>query len=197
VSPNAKATVNVLGALALAVNDQVSASVLEESGQSESAAAALSALEQFLDRPTIDQLRQVLGLTPSGAVRLVDRLSDAGLVVRGAGANGRSRSVALTTKGHDIALRIASAREIRLGRLVAGLTTDETDTLHSLLGRVMSNVVDSKDGGAWVCRLCDLGACGRAAGLCPTANAASVKYADRQARGLSSRSGPATTTPGE
>jgi rubrerythrin len=36
--------------------------------------------------------------------------------------------------------------------------------------------VRNKDGGAWICRLCDLEACDRAAGRCPTANAAAAKY---------------------
>ncbi|MGV2386825.1 MAG UNVERIFIED_CONTAM: MarR family transcriptional regulator, partial [Thermobifida fusca] len=76
---------NVLGALALAVTDRTSAAIAAAAGQSVSAAAALSAMHHFLDRPTLDQLRRVLGLTHSGAVRLVDRLVDAGLVTRGPG----------------------------------------------------------------------------------------------------------------
>jgi DNA-binding MarR family transcriptional regulator len=178
VNPAASATGNLLGALALVINDQASEYVFEASGQSESAAAALCALSQFLDGPTLDEIRQVLGLTPSGAVRLVDRLAEAGLVVRGAGANGRSRSVALTADGRRVASHIASARATYLDQLLVGLSSSEIRALHGQLGRLMSNVVKSKDGGAWVCRLCDLGACGRSAGLCPTANAAAVKYSE-------------------
>jgi DNA-binding MarR family transcriptional regulator len=73
---------NLLGALALVITDQTSAAIAAAAGQSGSATAALSALHHFLDRPTLDRLRQVLGPTPSGAVRLVDRLADAGLVTR-------------------------------------------------------------------------------------------------------------------
>ena len=40
---------------------------------------ALSALHHFLDAPSVDLLRQVLGLTSSGPVRLLDRLHAAGL----------------------------------------------------------------------------------------------------------------------
>ena len=65
---------NLLGALALVITDQSAQAVAAAAGQSVSAAAALSALHHFLDRPTLDQLHKVLGLTPSGAVRLVDRL---------------------------------------------------------------------------------------------------------------------------
>jgi DNA-binding MarR family transcriptional regulator len=145
-------------------------------GQSVSAAAALSALHQFLDHPTVDELRRVLGLTHSGAVRLVDRLAEAGLVARGAGGDGRTRSVALTAAGRRAAERIAAARATLLADALDGLSAAERETLHSLMGRVMATVVDRKDGGAWICRLCDLTACGRPEGLCPTANAAAVKY---------------------
>ena len=37
-------------------------------------------------------------------------------------------------------------------------------------------VVTGKDGGAWICRQCDLAACERATGRCPAANAAAAKY---------------------
>ena len=46
------------------------------------------------------------------------------------------------------------------------------------MSRIMASVVGSKEGGAWICRLCDPDACGRAAGHCPAANAAAAKYAN-------------------
>ena len=61
-------------------------------------------------------------------------------------------------------------------RTLAGLSRTERDTLHGLLGKVLANVVQAKEGGAWICRLCDLDACGRAAGHCPAANAGLAKY---------------------
>ena len=98
---------NLLGALALVITDQTAQAAAAAAGQSVSAAAALSALHHFLDRPTLDQLHKVLGLTPSGAVRLVDRLADAGLVTRGTGDDGRSRSVVLTDAGKRAARKAA------------------------------------------------------------------------------------------
>jgi DNA-binding MarR family transcriptional regulator len=169
---------NLLGALALVITDQTEQAVAAAAGQSASAAAALSALHHFLDRPTLDQLRKVLGLTPSGAVRLVDRLADAGLVTRGAGGDGRSRSVVLTDAGKRAAEQITTARATLLSSALGGLSPEERQTLHSLMGRVMATIVGSKDGGAWICRLCDLDACGRADGRCPAANAAIAKYAN-------------------
>src|SRR5262245_30910869 len=140
---------NLLGALAQVVTDQTVGSVEPVAG-STSAAAALSALRHFLDRPTVERLRQVLGLTHSGTVRLVDRLEADGLVTRGSGADGRSRSVALTAKGRRTADRVTGSRAARLDRLISDLTPAEVDQLHSLLGKVMGRVVADKGGGAWI-----------------------------------------------
>ena len=75
-------TGNVFGAVALAVVDRVSDAVASSTDQSESAAVGLSALHYLIRRPSIDTLRRVLGLTSSGAVRLVDRLAASGYVER-------------------------------------------------------------------------------------------------------------------
>jgi DNA-binding MarR family transcriptional regulator len=173
---------NLLGAVSLAVADRAAAAVAAASdgtaavAGNPTAAAALSALLHFLDRPSIDKLRRVLGLTPSGAVRLVDRLAEAGLVTRGPGGDGRSRSVALTPAGRAAATRLSEARAAALGSALAGLSPAERATLDDLIGKVMAGIVAEKDGGAWLCRLCDLTACGRDEGICPTANAAAAKY---------------------
>ncbi len=170
------AAANVLGAVALAVAGQIPVAVTPAGGRSDSAAAALSALYHVLDRPTVDQLCRVLGLTHSGGVRLVDRLAAAGLVERGPGADRRSRSVRLTAAGRRAARRVSERRLGYLTSLLAGFSPAETRALHGLLGRVMGRVVQHKHGGAWICRMCDLQACGRAAGNCPAANAAAIKY---------------------
>lgn len=167
---------NVLGALALVLSDRTAVAVADASGQSGSSASALSALAEFLEHPTLDDLRKVLGLTPSGVVRLVDRLVDAGLVTRQPGADARSRAIVLTAAGRRVAGRIAAARMAALTGVLDGLTGSELASLDELLGRVMATVVGGKEGGAWICRQCDLGACGRAAGRCPAALAARRKY---------------------
>ncbi|GIJ61435.1 hypothetical protein Vau01_089510 [Virgisporangium aurantiacum] len=167
----------MLGALAQAVTDRTTAAITAATGQSPSAAAALTALDQFLDRPTLDRLRLVLGLTPSGAVRLVDRLSQAGLVTRGPGGDGRSRSVMLTERGRAAAAEVAAARATVLRDLLGDFSAADRKTLGRLLDRLMAGVVAGKDGGGWICRQCDLAACERAAGRCPAANAAAAKYA--------------------
>ncbi len=161
-----RALANVLGALSLVVTDELGKVVTQEA-PSVTDAAALSALAQFLDGATLDRLHQVTGVTHSGAVRLVDRLERDGLVAREAGADGRSRSVRLTSPGRDAAEAVGAARTAYLAGLVDPLTADEVDALRLLLAKVMWAVVERKDGGAWTCRLCDLVACRRAEGECP------------------------------
>lgn len=166
----------VLGAAALAITDRATAAAATVATPSATAAAAVSAIRHFLERPTLDQLRRVLGLTHSGAVRLVDRLCEAGLTERRAGPDGRSREVVLTASGERLADEITAARLAALDGLTAGLTEAEQRTLVDLLGRVLANVVETKNGGAWTCRLCDTSACGRSEGLCPAANAATRRF---------------------
>jgi DNA-binding MarR family transcriptional regulator len=176
VSADRDATANVLGAVTLAVADQIPATVTPAGGRSDSAAATLSVLYHFSGHPTVDRLGQVVGLTHSGAVRLVDRLAGAGLVERAPGTDRRSRSLWLTASGRRAARRVSSRRIAYLTSLLADLSPAEISTLHELLGRVMGQVVQHKQGRAWICRMCNLQACGRAAGNCPAANAAAIKY---------------------
>lgn len=176
MSGDRAATANVLGAVALTVASQITEAVTPAAGRSESAASALSALFHFPGDPTVDRLSQILGLTHSGGVRMVDRLAKAGLVERGPGTDGRSRSVRLTARGRRAARRLSDQRIAYLSSLLADLSPDEAAVLHSLLDRVMGQVVQRKEGGAWICRMCDLRACGRATGDCPAANAAVIKY---------------------
>jgi DNA-binding MarR family transcriptional regulator len=168
-------TDNLLGALALSVVDRISA-VADVAGHSVTAATALSAMAGFLDGASIDRLRNVLGLSHSGAVRLVDRLVAEGLVERLPGADARSRSVSLTTAGRAAAEQISAEREALLHQLTGALDAQERRQLQHLLSKMLEAVVATKDGGAWICRLCDLTACGRTDGKCPTAQAAAVKY---------------------
>ena len=175
-------TANVLGALALALGDLALDAVADATGHPATAAAALSSLHQFLGQPTLDVLGRVVGLTPSGAVRLVDRLEADGLVTRGPGTDGRSRAVTLTRAGTQAATRGADARLDTLRAALDGLSSAQVRQLSALLDRVVANVVTtrlarSRTPAGWTCRLCDLAACGRADGHCPAATTAAAVIA--------------------
>jgi DNA-binding MarR family transcriptional regulator len=167
---------NLLGALSLAVADRTSDAVGDAAGQSQTAAVALSALHQFLDDPSIDLLRRVLGLTPSGTVRLVDRLEDAGYVTRRPGSDARSVSLRLTALGRRAAERVSAARAEVLQETLAVLDPDEREAFDRALARVLPGLIRGPGAVRWMCRLCDMEACGRERGECPVANAARERF---------------------
>jgi DNA-binding MarR family transcriptional regulator len=160
-------TANLLGALSLAVTDRTRDAIAQAGGHSETAATALSALYFFLDRPSIDMLRQVLGLTPSGTVRLVDRLVEAGHVERRPGDDARSVCVMLTASGRAAAERIWGARTSVLSDALGVLSGDDRETLDSLLSQVLIGMRRGPGAVRWICRLCDVHTCRRAPGGCP------------------------------
>ena len=175
---------NVTGALVLALSDRMAAAVGDAAGQparpgSETAGVALAALHHFLDAPSIDRLRQVLGLTSSGAVRLVDRLEGAGLVRRRAGVDGRTTIVSLTPSGRRAAARVASARAAVLRDALDVLSPDERALLEALTSRVVVGLMREPGATRWMCRLCDTGVCGVKTRECPVSRAAHERYGSR------------------
>jgi DNA-binding MarR family transcriptional regulator len=167
---------NVFGALSLVVADRAADATAAAAGRSDSAAAALSALLHFLDGPSVDRLRQVLGLTSSGTVRLLDRLEESGYVRRAPGADGRSTSVALTEAGRQAAARVSLARAAVLERSLAVLSDAERETFGFLAGKVLVGMMRGPGATRWICRLCDIGVCRGAEGGCPVGNAARERY---------------------
>jgi DNA-binding MarR family transcriptional regulator len=170
-------TANLLGALALVVHDRFSEAMADALGESESAAAALSSLDHFLDGPTIDLLRRVLGLTSSGTVRLVDRLEDEGYLERGAGADRRATAVQLTRSGRRAARRVAEVRGDVLERALSTLTPGDRAQLDELLSRLLVGMMRGPGAVRFMCRLCDARACGHAEGRCPVRAAAAQSSA--------------------
>lgn len=169
---------NLLGALALAVTDRMF-DATEEVGESGTTAVAISALYQFLDRPTVDLLRRILGLTSSGAVRLVDRLESAGWAERGEAADGRATAVRLTAAGRKIGKRLSAARTNTLKQALSTLSMAEIRALEHLVSLVLVGLMRGPGAVRWICRFCDMEACGWAAGHCPVHTAAVSGSTDR------------------
>lgn len=167
---------NLFGALSLVIAGRMADAVGDAAGRSESAAAALAALLNFLDAPSVDLLRQVLGLTSSGTVRLLDRLEESGYVSRGQGPDGRTTAVLLTPAGRDAARRVGSAREQVLQDALAVLSPSERLTFEQLAGKVLAGLIRGPGATRWICRLCDIGVCRGAEGGCPVGNAARARY---------------------
>ncbi len=164
-------TENLLGALSLAITDGMQAGVSSVGPQALTAAITLSTLHHFPETPTIDLLRQILGLTSSGTVRLVDRLQSAGYVRRGPGPDRRATTISLTASGRRAAVRVTEARRALLHDGLAVLSDEERRQFGDLAGRVLAGMVRPPGATQWICRLCDLEACGRPQGECPVATA--------------------------
>jgi len=170
---------NLLGALSLVVADRMTDQLEATSGQSLTTATALSALHDFLDEPSVDLLRQVLGLTHSGTVRLVDRLVAAGHVRRVPGPDGRTTAVRLTGPGRRAAAKVAAARSVVLDDAMAALAdrpAAERAAFERALGTVLVAMMRGPGATRWICRLCDTAACGRPEGRCPVAAEAGRRY---------------------
>jgi DNA-binding MarR family transcriptional regulator len=168
---------NVFGALALVVADQIADATADAAGRADSAPAALAALLHFLDRPSVDLLRQVLGLTSSGTVRLLDRLAEAGYIERQEGTDRRSTAVVLTDAGRAAAEDVCRARAHVLDRVTAALSPAERADLDNLVGKMLLGMMRGPGAVRWICRLCDTGICRGSPGGCPVGNSARELYA--------------------
>jgi DNA-binding MarR family transcriptional regulator len=169
-------TANLLGALSLVIADRMADGMAEAGGRPSSSAAALSALLHFLDRPSVDLLRQVLGLTSSGTVRLIDKMAESGYVRRGPGDDGRSTSVSLTPDGQAAAERVAAARAGVLLDALDDLSPAERETLRGLMSKMLAGLIRGPGAVRWMCRLCDTGVCRGTEDGCPVGNAVRARY---------------------
>jgi DNA-binding MarR family transcriptional regulator len=168
---------NLVGAMSVGVADAVRDSVTESTGLDEVAATTLVALLDFLPGGSIRRLSQTVGLTHSGAVRVVGRLVDAGLVRREPGADGRLRELSLTRKGRSAAHRARAARAAAVERVLGPLGPADRATLTAVVEPIVRSLTAQRleqrqagqppNAGA-LCRLCDFAACGRPQ-TCPAA----------------------------
>jgi DNA-binding MarR family transcriptional regulator len=153
---------NLLGACALAVSGRLSTGAAD---------TALVALHGWLEGTTIDGLARVLGLTHSGAVRLVDRLERDGLVARRSGADGRSVALHLTARGHEAGEALRLGREQALLGVLAPLGAAERTALSATLEKLLGAITAGGASPRRTCRLCDADACGHP-DHCPVTRAA-------------------------
>ncbi len=165
---------NLLASLALNLTDETTTALENASGLTGSATQALLALDEFLGGAHVGRLADVLGLTHSGAVRLVSQLEEAGLALRRAGTDRRRVEVRLTARGRRRVAAARAARDAVVRQATHGLDESEAAALEDLLAklveaRVTARVEARRAGelGAWWCRTCDFTACGRPEGRCP------------------------------
>jgi MarR family transcriptional repressor of emrRAB len=170
---------NLLGAVSIGISDGMYESTAMAAGLDGVASAALIALLDFMPGGSVRTLSQVVGLTHSGAVRVVDRLVADGLVSRGSSDDARSRSIKLTARGVKVARDVRAARERVVSDVFEKFTASERATLTTLCERLVAGITEQRletrsagetPAGGALCRMCDFGACRREIGMCPAAH---------------------------
>lgn len=150
--------VNLMGATAIAVADQIYAAATMATSQSPSFAAALVIIDRY-PLVTVEVLGQYLSLSQSGAARLVERLVGQDLVTRQRGADKRFVCLQLTAAGQVRVQELQQAREDAVGQLLTPLTDDEQTQLLSLLTKIASHSPFDTTAEEHLCRFCNIQLC--------------------------------------
>lgn len=151
-------TTNLLGATALAITDRIGEQMrglLDRSGEAGAAIIVLG----YAPGLSVEILRQVLGLSHPGAVRLIDRLEDDGMVERRSATDGRAVALHLTAQGTELRGQLMQRRLDMLEAALDGLCGDERVLLGQLLTKVLSNLPESEMAKHRICRLCAVRIC--------------------------------------
>src|SRR5438477_693971 len=137
-------TANLLGALVLALDDDISAATAAATDHGAASPAALVCIH-WQPGSTIEALRQKLKLSHSGTVRLLDRLEADGALERRPGRDGRSVALTLSVQGRRRVREILEARRALLTEALTPLSPSERRTLGSLLEKVLSAITRDAD----------------------------------------------------
>jgi DNA-binding MarR family transcriptional regulator len=160
---------NLLGALATGVSDL-------QGGAMDTRGAPRADLEALLAvhvRPgsSVGDIAVTIGLTHSGAVRVIDRLCGQGWVARSPGLDRRKVQLRCTDLGHENALACLSIRHRALNGLVARLAPKEVESLTRIAQALLMQLPQERSDAWRICRLCDHGVCD--ASVCPVGEAVS------------------------
>jgi DNA-binding MarR family transcriptional regulator len=149
---------NVLGTLAVTIADRLRLGTDRAAGRGAHAPAALVTLLWYPDRP-IAFLADRLRITHPGAVQLVDRLAEDGLVERIPALDGRTKLLALTPAGERTALQVLDERRGVLARALDALDDAQVAGLVTAAEAMLEALADSLLTSEYMCRLCDELAC--------------------------------------
>ena len=152
---------NLLGALALKTHDALTLDFAGLGLRTATDAATLILLLQS-DSASIGALADVLELSHSSTVRVVDRLEKRQLVSR-VRQNDDARSVRLrlTKKGHTLATAALGARERTLRSLLSPLSAEELRQFGESLTKVLATATTGRTAADRLCRWCDETVCTR------------------------------------
>src|SRR5262245_54938532 len=154
---------NIFGALSISVSDRLlGGHGLGGFGapiDHVTAGAAVSLLRWMPGIP-MPRLAGYLGLSQSAAVRLIDRLAGADLVVRSREPGQHQVRVRVTRRGAATARRIHRARARVLERLVQDLSARDRQDLLRVSEQLARRLPNDHSHAMHVCRLCHFRSCG-------------------------------------
>lgn len=148
-------TANILGALALLIQDRVERAWQADLDLSPMAAAALSQIES---EPgcSIELVSGRIGLTHSATVRVVDKLVERGLVEKDrARKDARAQSLKLTSAGKRAAQQLHGARNQVTDDLLAGLAPAQRAALQGAVAAILHRAIEPGREADVTCRVCD------------------------------------------
>jgi DNA-binding MarR family transcriptional regulator len=156
----------LLGVLSLGAGDRVRSRVEASLGRAGAHAAALVHLDAY-PGDSVQALANVLNVSQPAAVKVVNRLADAGQLERRPGPDRRTRALHLTANGRAAAARVLADRASQLEHVLGTLDREERKRLEPLLEKLVAALADDRAGALTVCRMCDRSTCCGAAGGCP------------------------------
>jgi DNA-binding MarR family transcriptional regulator len=172
------AVANRLGAVALTLADGIREATEAATGLAGGVPAALVSLHEWADGRSVEVLAGAMRVSHSRAVRVVDRLEEAGLARREPDpADGRRALVRLEPSGRAMARRALDARSELLERAVARLDVADLADLDRVVAALLDVTTVDTRAAMGTCRLCDAHACGHYEGACPVTHAADRRRA--------------------
>jgi MarR family transcriptional regulator, negative regulator of the multidrug operon emrRAB len=156
---------NILGALAVLIQDRVEGAWQSALDLSPMAAAALVQID---GEPgcSIELVAGRIGLTHSATVRVIDKLAERGLVEKDrARKDARAQSLKLSRAGKRVAQQLHGARNRVTDELLAGLAPAQRKALEDAIRAILHRSVEPGREADVTCRVCDDRRCSPA--ICP------------------------------
>lgn len=147
--------INLFGALAMGVSDRVRWEALDETSLGGETSAALVVIGHAPGL-SIDQLSRVLGLSHPGAVRLVDRLTSAGLALREVSADDRrTAALSLTKAGRAHRSALLKRRDKALKAVLKVVGAGDLAVLERITEAMLQTLPHDAASALAVCRYCN------------------------------------------
>ena len=155
---------NLLGAFVTAVNDRMQRQTEQAIAMGGQARAALVTIGHNYGE-SVEFLSNILQMSHSGCVRLVDKLHEQALIERRPGKDRRSLSLYLTPAGRDRKREVLSERREALNSVFETLDERQQQQFVELLEVMLKAITHCKSDADIICRLCEEQTCAQS--RCP------------------------------